>query len=209
MPAFIVAKSLEGTQMKPYYQDNRTTIFHGDCLQVLKELPSESVQCCVTSPPYWGLRDYGTGSWDGGNHDCNHQLPSRIDANKATAKSTLVGSKDSQGHLQEAAYKDVCGQCGAVRIDNQLGLEKTPEEYTTNMVAVFREVKRVLRKDGVLFLNLGDSYFGGGRGGNPEESEFRKQATNVGSLVAPTKIPTGCKAKDLAGVPWMLAFALR
>lgn len=94
--------------MKPYYEAPDTTMHVGDVLAVLRELTSESVQCIVTSPPYWGLRDYGT--------------------------------------------------------SGQLGLEKTPEEYTSKMVEIFREIRRVLKDDGTLFLNLGDSYFGSGRG---------------------------------------------
>lgn len=125
----------------------------GDNRVILPTLEAGSVQTCVTSPPYWGLRDYG----------------------------------------KEA----------------QIGLESTPEAFVAELVKVFREVKRVLREDGTLWLNLGDSYFGGGRGGNPEESAYRKQATNAGSLVAPIKTPVGCKAKDLVGIPWRVAFALQ
>ena len=92
----------------------RPEVIQGDVREVLKTLDDESVQCVVTSPPYWGLRDYG--------------------------------------------------------VDGQLGLEATPEEFVENMVDVFREVKRVLRNDGTLWLNLGDSYFGGGRG---DDSKLR------------------------------------
>lgn len=94
-------------------------------------------------------------------------------------------------------------------VAGQMGLEPTPSEYIERMVAVFREVRRVLRKDGTLWLNIADSYAGGGRGGNPEDSVFRKQATNIGSLIAPTPVPYGLKSKDLVGIPWLLAFALR
>lgn len=130
-------------------------ILQGDCLKVLRSLPDESVHCCVTSPPYWGLRNYN--------------------------------------------------------VDGQLGLEKTPEEYIENMVAVFREVRRVLRKDGTAFVNMGDSYAGSGRGGNPGHSPHIKQKTNAGSLTvrARRQETTGIKAKDLIGMPWMLALALR
>jgi DNA modification methylase len=124
----------------------------GDCLDVMKTLPDGCVQCCVTSPPYWGLRDYG--------------------------------------------------------VEGQMGLEKTPEEYVASIVQVFREVKRVLRDDGTLWLNMGDSYIGGGRGFREEDSS--KQATNVGSLsIAPTRGVPGFKPKDLCGIPWRVAFALQ
>ena len=127
-----------------------STILNGDCLDKLKTLESESVQCCVTSPPYWGLRDYG--------------------------------------------------------VDGQLGLEKKPEEYVAKMVAVFREVKRVLRNDGTLWVNLGDSYSGGGRG----FGYGGKQDTNKGCDGMPKSIiADGLKSKDLVGIPWRVAFALQ
>lgn len=125
----------------------------GDAVSVLKQHGSESVNCCVTSPPYWGLRDYG--------------------------------------------------------VAGQLGLEKTPEIYVEKMVEVFGHVRRVLRSDGTLWLNLGDSYSGGGRGGNPGRSKFQKQRTNEGSLSVRGVQRSPLKDKDLIGIPWMVAFALR
>jgi DNA modification methylase len=119
-----------------------------------------------------------------------------------------VGTSNKEGFALNN-YRHVCGKCGARRIDAQLGLEATPGEYVAKMVEVFREVKRVLRWDGSLWLNLGSSYAGGGRGGNPEESKFRKQATNAGSLIDPTPIPPGFKPKDLIPIPWMVAMALQ
>lgn len=91
----------------------------------------------------------------------------------------------------------------------QIGLEATPELYVEKLVAVFRECRRVLRNDGVLWLNMGDSYAASGMGGNPDESGFRKQATNYGSLIHGRRPPPWAKPKDLLGMPWMLAFALR
>jgi DNA modification methylase len=134
----------------------------GHVLDMLSALPGESVQCIVTSPPYWGLRAYGT---------------------------------------EPQVWPDGW-RC-------ELGQEPTPELYIEHLVAVFRECRRVLRADGVMWVNVGDSYAGGGQGGNPAESAFRKQATNVGSLTAPMPIPIGLKPKDLVGIPWALAFALR
>ena len=108
------------------FQDNGATIWQGDCREVLRGLEESSVHCVVTSPPYWGLRDYGA--------------------------------------------------------DGQLGLEETPAQHVANMVDVFREVRRVLRKDGTLWLNYGDSYAATG---------------------------SGLKPKDLCGIPWRVAFALQ
>ena len=135
-------------------------ILIGDVRERLKELLDQSVNCCVTSPPYWGLRDYGS--------------------------------------------------------DNQMGLESTPQEYVDSMVAVFREVKRVLSKDGTLWLNIGDSYFSttkGTGGMNPETSPKNaiKGKDNFQAF-NPVRVNSGdlpIKAKDLVGIPWMLAFALR
>ena len=125
-------------------------LLQGDCLQQLATLPAASVQCCVTSPPYWGLRDYGTAG--------------------------------------------------------QLGLEATPDEYVANMVAVFRAVRRVLRDDGTLWLNLGDSYSGvAGSSINKE----RSKTINFATLPKRKDLEGGLKHKDLAGIPWRVAFALQ
>jgi DNA modification methylase len=123
----------------------------GDVLDKLKELEDKSVNMCVTSPPYWGLRDYGN--------------------------------------------------------ESQIGLEENPQDYINVMVEVFREVKRVLADDGTLWLNIGDSYSGSGKGpaGNlGKKHNERHLEKKTGGLV-----PEGTKPKDLVGIPWMLAFALR
>jgi len=141
-------------------------ILHGDCRDVLKTLPDESVHCCVTSPPYFGLRDYG--------------------------------------------------------VSGQIGLEQTPDAFVAELVAVFREVRRVLRNDGTLWLNIGDSYAGSwgaqGRSGWNGDGKHGyigsisatqidahpKRAKQTGTIRTP-----GVKPKDLYGIPWLLAFALR
>lgn len=131
-------------------------ILIGDCREVLKEFPDNHFNMCVTSPPYFGLRDYGN--------------------------------------------------------SKQIGLEQTPQEYTAQLVSVFREVKRVLRDDGTLWLNLGDSYAGSGKGGNPPNSIHQKQKTNAGSVSVQhraTPVFEGLKPKDLIGIPWRVAFALQ
>jgi DNA modification methylase len=143
------------------------TIIQGDALTRLKELPSESVDCCITSPPYFGLRDYG--------------------------------------------------------VEGQIGLEESPEAYVSKLVEVFHEVKRVLKKEGTLWLNLGDSYAGswGNSGHRPEldagSSYQREKKTEYFARggwdqrreVPPNQKVKGCKPKDLIGIPWMVAFALR
>ena len=133
-------------------------ILCGDSLEVLKTLPDKSVRCCVTSPPYYGLRDYGTGTWVGGDPNCKHRR-----MNKITDKTTTGhAQEDLIGFAGDAIYKDVCPLCGAKREDKQICLELTPEEYIDKLVAVFTEVHRVLTDDGTLWLNIGDSYCGTG-----------------------------------------------
>jgi DNA modification methylase len=128
-------------------------LIQGDCLEVLKTLPAESINCAVTSPPYYGLRDYG--------------------------------------------------------VDGQIGLEQTPNEYVAKLVEVFREVKRVLKDDGTLWLNLGDSYASAQKGSG---GATNKQLTNRGSFFRPERYDLashGLKPKDLIGIPWRVAFALQ
>jgi len=131
----------------------------GDAIEILKTLPDSSVQTCVTSPPYWGLRDYGVGG--------------------------------------------------------QVGLEEKPEHYVEKLVAVFREVKRVLRDDGTLWLNLGDSFFSTTKGsGGPDSSStlVGTKAEHNGQRMESRRLSagdTGVKPKDLVGIPWRVAFALQ
>lgn len=191
-----------------------TRVLVGDAREVLKTLPSESVHMCVTSPPYYGLRDYGTADWSGGDVECDHLAPARGGRDPATSAKQLT----SAGTLTYQ-YTALCAKCGATRIDKQMGLEATPAEWVEGMVGVFREVRRVLRPDGTLWLNIGDSYAGSGKGPSNSLQALAAQigpsARNVGQLAngqAPTQwlpVPAGCKPKDLIGIPWMLAFALR
>ena len=177
---------------------------------MLKTRPDESVHCCISSPPYWGLRDYGTAKWEGGDDRCPHNgmLESQL---KPGASSQTPESQAHATRARQNGDRSVCRKCGAIRIDNQLGLEKSPEEYVAKIVAGFREVRRVLRKDGTLWLNLGDSYAGSGHG---YLSEIKgKQKTNAGTLFMagrpPADVPSGLKPKDLVGIPWRVAFALQ
>lgn len=146
---------------------NKYKIINGDCLEEIKKLPDKSVYCCVTSPPYYDLRDYKTGEWVGGNPDCNHE-----------------GNKQSFRAGKKRSFSDAtCIHCGAIMTDKQIGRESTPDEYISNLVKIFKEVKRVLKDDGTLWIIIGDSYA--------------------------TKNEGVYKPKDLIGIPWLLAFALR
>ena len=177
-------------------------IICGDNIQVMKTLPDESIQCCITSPPYWGLRDYGTATWDGGDADCEHL------SDRSKYETGFKGSKQASNKgtgNRDIIKHDTCPKCGAKRIDNQLGLEKTPEEYVENMVKVFREVKRVLRKDGTLWLNLGSSYNGSGGAGG----DYNKGGLKEGQPKYPGRNINTFKPKDLVPIPWMVAMALQ
>ncbi len=140
-------------------------------------MPSESVHTCVTSPPYYGTRDYGTGTWTGGQEGCEHNVQ-RWEGPKQTQGA-------QSGHAAQADRLDrqTCA-CGAVRIDQQLGLEASPDAYVASMVEVCHEIRRVLRSDGTFWLVLGDSYC----------------STNKWA---------GIKPKDLIGIPWRVALGLQ
>ena len=181
-------------------------IFCGDAIEILKTIPDETFHCCITSPPYYGLRDYGTAKWKGGDPDCNHQ---KGDGTPKSRNKSTIGFAQSTGHNLES-WGDYCRKCGAVRIDKQIGLEETPEEYVARLVEIFREVKRVLRKDGTFWLNLGDSYTAsnGGSGGHNQ-----KQDSNKGSWTPANArrgfTCAGLKPKDLIGIPSRVALALQ
>lgn len=209
----------------------------GNCLDVLKTMPDETVQCCVTSPPYWGLRDYGIepSIW-GGDPDCVHEwITEQVEREMRRG----LGLKDSPANTRGGAIKcaeigtqrftrGFCSLCGAWR--GCYGLEPTPEMYVEHTVAIFREVRRVLRKDGTLWLNLGDCYAtGAGKvgncpGGGEQGAKWAGQhpgrmkqngldthsGAALGPMTQPNRMPIdGLKPKDLVGIPWMVAFALR
>ncbi len=140
-----------------FYQEPHATLYQGDAKEVLEYLPPESVDCCITSPPYWGLRDY--------------------------------------------------------KANGQLGLEKTPEEYVAKMAQVFREVRRVLKKEGTCWLNLGDSYSGSMSTDkaivNMESLSGKSGGQTIGYRKEPRGVVNGLKPKDLVGIPWRVAFALQ
>jgi DNA modification methylase len=115
-------------------------------------LADESVNCVITSPPYYGLRDYGTARWEGGDPNCEHTVGSGDNDNL----KLYVTRPERDG-----AKRQYCQKCGAIRIDAQIGLEQTPDEYIANLVAVFRECKRILRDDGTLWVNIGSSFVSG------------------------------------------------
>lgn len=183
-------------------------VLQGDCMEVLKTLQDKSVNCIVTSPPYYGLRDYGTGLWVGGDAECPHRRISKY------SDKTITGhaQKELAGNVGDAIYKTVCPLCGAVRIDKQIGLEETPEGYIEKLVSVFRECKRVLNDEGTLWINIGDSYNQNTQQATKKQGNeyFNKNRPSREQTILPKRKMSGsCKQKDLIGIPWMLAFALR
>ena len=186
------------------------TLIQGDSLETLTTLPANSAQCVVTSPPYYGLRDYGTAQWEGGKGDCKHN-PQRSDGGERKDRALPLG--------RGGMYREVCAKCGATRIDSQIGMEATPEAYIEKLVRVFREVWRVLKDDGTVWLNLGDSYWGGKGASSQAWSTAHQERDTLqkayhqicgANETRPTdRRHSTIKPKDLIGIPWMAAFALR
>jgi len=181
-------------------------ILIGHNITELRKLPEKSVHCCITSPPYWGLRAYGTDpqTW-GGSSNCQHDFSfdqTQI-SHEPSNSSTLTGGR---GPRQDRALSihGTCLKCGAWR--GELGSEPTPEMFTAHMVEVFAEVWRVLRDDGTCWVNLGDSYSAGGRGSFDVTSDNKGNGA-IRGLGRPS--PAGVKPKDLIGIPWRVAFALQ
>jgi DNA modification methylase len=182
----------------------KNKIYCGDCLQILKQFPDNFIDMCVTSPPYYGLRDYGTAKWEGGDDNCDHINPKKPSSTRYTSDEKR---DDMAEKLFGVQFRNVCGKCGAIRVDNQIGLEETPEMYVQKLVEVFREVRRVLKKEGTLWLNLGDSYCGSGVHTGVADHKYG-DGRNDSPVGLKNKI-NGYKSKDLIGIPWMVAFALR
>ncbi len=213
--------------MIPTYDNGNVQLYQADARAL--PLADASVDCVVTSPPYWGLRDYGTEplTW-GGDAGCEHEWgalmpPKPGRGNKPGDYSTsALTNPDRQDEMARAPDSGAfCQRCGAWC--GNLGLEPTPDLYVEHIVEVFREVRRVLKGDGTLWLNIGDSYAGSWGAQSRENgtddgatlgrsplsgrqiAAHPKSASGTGSL----KNTPGLKNKDLIGIPWMVAFALR
>lgn len=181
----------------------------GDCREIMRKWASQGVkaQTCITSPPYYGLRDYGTAKWEGGDPNCEHSISMPTKWNDPKRGTKVL--RPEVGHRGGSSSN--CHICGAKRIDEQLGLEDTPEEYINNMVEVFRCVWDVLEDDGTLWVNIGDSYCNS-NGFARASPEYQREGRNnmpANDRKLDKLHATGLKTKDLIGIPWMLAFALR
>jgi len=189
----------------------------GDCREVLKTLPEKHFNTVVTSPPYWGLRDYQTGTWVGGDPDCPHMRTTKI--GKTVKTTTGHQAMHDQGNVVgDAIYKSECPKCGAVRKDLQVGLEDSPAEYVRTLVRIFREIRRVLRDDGTVWLNLGDTYSSHKDCKSISQSLAKGTKAEVAHVIDKGKSVSrdtkklkeaGLKNKDLIGIPWRVAFALQ
>ena len=179
-----------------YFEDNHITLHQADVMDGLAQLPDESVQCVVTSPPYWGLRNYGWetvklwGCWD------DFCLPKK---NIDRWFIRIRWRAQRPGGVWSRNKKSWVGA---------LGLEPTPELYIEHLTQIFREVRRVLKKYGTLWLNMGDSYcsdrFTGCQGKNGQRANRNFTAEKM-----PPKLGNGLKPKDLVGIPWRVALALQ
>ena len=198
--------------MIPYYAtpDGKVTLLHGHVLDVLREMPFESVNCVVTSPPYWSLRKYDCEPvvW-GGDSGCEHQWGADIPGDPRggsgpNGKEMYAGDGKSPYARQEPRG-NVCRLCGAWL--GQYGLEPTPELYVEHTMMWLREVRRVLRKDGTLWLNLGDGYASGSSGHAGESQLDGGEPTGSRSLGRVKPPGNGLKAKDAILMPFRVALA--
>lgn len=193
-------------------------ILEGDCISQMRLLPAESVHCIITSPPYWGLRDYKIppSIW-GGKEKCRHVWGSDIKTDRRgfhTKSSTLQGSQPPDARHSTRGHH--CAKCGAWQ--GTFGLEPSAGLYVEHSVLIFREAWRVLRKDGTLWLNLGDTFA-------PTGGDRRDHGNGFNSIVGRTAdaaMPrsgrieqqrhfkaAGLKGGDLVGIPWRIALALQ
>jgi DNA modification methylase len=181
----------------------------GDCRETMRKWKEQGIkaQTCVTSPPYYGLRDYGTAKWEGGDADCEHSISMPTKWNDPKRGTSVLRPETAH----RGGSSTHCHKCGATRIDAQLGLEETPDDYIKAMVEVFRCVWDVLEDDGTLWLNIGDSYCNS-NGFARASPEYQREGRNnmpANDRKLDKLHETGLKTKDLIGIPWMLAFALR
>ena len=148
-------------------------IIQGDALTVLKRMDSESVHMSVTSSPYYGLRSYGTEPiiWDG-DPNCQHEW-GEVHPPGYRKSDTHPGPMQHEGNKNRENLKsDICTKCGAWR--GELGQEPSPEMFVKHLTTIFHELKRVLRNDGIFWMNIGDSYNGSGKAGNNPEYQKAK-----------------------------------
>ena len=184
--------------MKPYFTDEQATLYLGDALTALQSLPDASINCCVTSPPYFGLRSY---------------LPDGVvlrDDLTDDERAYVLGELGSAGDRMTAVIfskSQIPEHLHRYFRPAEIGAEKSPAEYVAALVAVMAEVRRVLADDGTLWLSLGDSYSGGGGGGGGKHATIGGFTSNRNSRDHYERVGLG--PKNLLGIPWRVAFALQ
>jgi len=182
---------------------DKIKILHGNVFDKVKELNDNSIDCVVTSPPYWGLRDYGTGTWIGGDKNCPHKRLTKISKDTKTGHAGMFKKGNVVG---DAIYKNYCPECGAKRKDEQLGLEETYQEHIKNIVNLFEEIKPKLKESATIWINYGDSYATtiNGRKAKDVKNDDRMFVDKPFST-----IQGSIKPKDLVMIPNRIAIALQ
>lgn len=178
------------TSPQAYYDGGPVRLVVGDARNTLAQLPDASIDCLVTSPPYWGLRDYGSGQWHGGNPNCEHP--------------------DAPSSQHRRGNDAICSVCGARWDDPQYGLESSVGDYLNRLRAVFAEARRALAVDGTCWITIGDCYASA-------EVERADAAALHPSLAVEQKRraqrrfqqDSGLPRKNLLGIPWRLALLLQ
>lgn len=180
--------------LKPYFQTPQLTLYNNDCLTGLKALPDDSIDCCISSPPYYGLRDYGTATWHGGDPDCDHVANPK--ATKTFGNPEFNDRRPSREATKTPGYyADICPKCGAEKVDYQVGIEPTVADYIASLQEIFNEVKRVLKPTGTCWVNLGDSFGGSGKGATKDGIKSPK--TKAGTFI-PSTDDAHMKVKDIS-----------
>lgn len=187
------------------------TVICGTVPDALGPIPDQYVQACITSPPYWGLRDYGLDLvvWDGGP-ECDHEWETDFACPTKIGKqgSTEYGKWPALANgMEKPKAGSFCVHCGAWL--GCLGLEPTPELYIDHLVQIFREVKRVLRDDGTLWINIGDSYCAGTTSNRQKGTLDFAEGTLIARQMPRNGTPNGLKPKDMVLIPFRLALALQ
>ena len=172
-----------------YYRGANTELHVGDAIDVMASLPSASVDCVVTSPPQWGLRDYGTAEWIGGDPRCRHTL--------GTTPHQRRSVKKTRTDDHSARTEKRCRRCGALSRDKQYGLEETLDDYVHKIAEVSTEIARILTGEGTFWLNLRDAY------------SYHNNGTGSTRSIVPDRDDQVVRHKSLMGIPWRVALHLQ
>lgn len=196
----------------PAWSIPEATLYTGDAVDTVAGWPAESIDCVVTSPPYYGLRDYRTGRWVGGDPACAHSVGRGTNIPHTTGAAP--GYPASPAH--RGGDPQTCRRCGARRVDRQYGLEPTPADYVDHLRALFAQLRRVLTPTGTVWLNLGDSY----SAEPPGRSSHAMRNSTLSGVAAAAVLREQVRSagvnrtrtvprKNLLGMPWRVALALQ